>query len=274
MLSKLIISTFLCLATFLAGSQVLAEDRFILIASTTSTQDSGLFKFILPIFKTKTGIEVRVIAQGSGQALASGRRGDVDVVLVHDKDAELQFIADGFGIDRREVMYNDFVLIGPKSDNAKVGSAKDAVAAFKTIAQNRASFVSRGDNSGTHTAEIKLWKLANVAPSEGKGSWYRETGSGMGPTLNTASAMNAYAFTDRGTWLSFKNRGDLRILVEGDSVLVNQYGVMLVNPLMHPHVKKALGQAFIDWITSVEGQSAIASFKVDGQSLFFPNYKK
>ena len=253
--------------------QARAEDKFIVVASTTSTQDSGLFGHILPLFKAKTGIEVRVVAQGTGQALATAKKGDADVVFVHDKVAEAKFVEEGIGIDRREVMYNDFVVVGPKSDAAKV-AGKDVIAALKKIEASKSPFASRGDKSGTHAAELRYWKAAEVDPQTGKGGWYRETGSGMGPTLNTASAMNAYAFTDRGTWLSFKNRGELTILVEGDTRLFNQYGVMLVNPAKHAHVKKDLGMQFIEWITSPEGQSAIAAYRIEGQQLFFPNFRK
>jgi len=252
---------------------VAAQDKFIVVASTTSTQDSGLFGHILPLFKAKTGIDVRVVAQGTGQALATAKKGDADVVFVHDKVAEAKFVEEGFGIDRREVMYNDFVIVGPKADPAKT-AGKDAIGALKKIEAAKQPFASRGDKSGTHAAELRYWKAAEIDPQSGKGSWYRETGSGMGPTLNTASAMNAYAFTDRGTWLSFKNRGDLTVLVEGDTRLFNQYGVMLVNPAKHAHVKKEMGMQFIDWITSAEGQAAIASFKIDGQQLFFANARK
>ena len=248
-----------------------AQDKFIVVASTTSTQDSGLFGHILPLFKAKTGVEVRVVAQGTGQALATARKGDADVVFVHDKVAELKFIEEGFGIDRREVMYNDFVIVGPKSDPAKT-AGNDVIAALKKIEAAKTPFASRGDKSGTHAAELRYWKAADVNPQTGKGTWYRETGSGMGPTLNTASAMNAYAFTDRGTWLSFKNRGELTIAVEGDTNLFNQYGVILVNPARHAHVKKDMGLQFIDWITSAEGQAAITAYKIEGQQLFFPNY--
>ncbi len=253
------------------ATAALAEDKFIVVASTTSTQDSGLFGHILPIFKAKTGIDVRVVAQGTGQALATAKKGDADVVFVHDKVAEAKFVDEGFGVDRREVMYNDFVIVGPKADPAKA-AGKDAIGALKKIEAAKSPFASRGDKSGTHAAELRYWKAADIDPQTGKGTWYRETGSGMGPTLNTASAMNAYAFTDRGTWLSFKNRGDLTVLVEGDTKLFNQYGVMLVNPAKHAHVKKDLGQQFIDWITSPEGQAAIAAYKIEGQQLFFPNY--
>jgi len=261
-------------AVLLSGAlanSALAEDKFIVVASTTSTQDSGLFGHILPLFKAKTGIEVRVVAQGTGQALATAKKGDADVVFVHDKVAEAKFVEEGFGVDRREVMYNDFVIVGPKADPAKA-AGKDAIGALKKVEATKSPFASRGDKSGTHAAELRYWKAADIDPQTGKGTWYRETGSGMGPTLNTASAMNAYAFTDRGTWLSFKNRGDLTVLVEGDTKLFNQYGVMLVNPAKHAHVKKDLGQQFIDWITSPEGQAAIAAYKIEGQQLFFPNY--
>lgn len=248
-----------------------AQEEFIVVASTTSTQDSGLFTHVLPIFKAKTGIEVRVVAQGTGQALATAKKGDADVVFVHDKVAEAKFVDEGFGIDRREVMYNDFVVVGPKSDPAKA-AGKDVIAALKKIEAAKSPFASRGDKSGTHAAELRYWKAADIDPQTGKGSWYRETGSGMGPTLNTASAMNAYAFTDRGTWLSFKNRGELGIVVEGDTRLFNQYGVMLVNPAKHAHVKKELGMQLIEWLTSPEGQAAIAAYRIEGQQLFFPNY--
>lgn len=254
-----------------AGTAAQAQDPFIILQSTTSTENSGLFKHILPIFKAKTGIDVRVVAVGTGQALKNGEKGDGDVVLVHAKAAEEKFIADGFGVKRIEVMYNDYVIVGPDSDPAKVAGSKDAVAAMKKIADAKAPFASRGDDSGTHKAELDLWKPAGVDVKAASGDWYRSTGSGMGPTLNTASGMNAYALTDRGTWISFKNRGSLRIVVEGDTKLFNQYGVMLVNPAKHPHVKAKEGQAFIDWLTGAEGQNAIRSFKIDGEQLFFPN---
>ena len=251
-----------------------AQDKSIVVASTTSTEQSGLFKHVLPLFERKTGIKVRVVAQGTGQALDMGKRGDADVVFVHDRDAELKFVADGFGVDRREVMCNDFVVVGPAADPANVKGSKDTVDALKKIAAAKAPFASRGDKSGTHAAELRFWKAAGIDLAAGKGSWYRETGSGMGPTLNTAAAMNAYALTDRGTWLSFKNRQSLVIAVEGDRKLLNQYGVMLVNPAKHKHVKAALGMAFVDWITSPEGQAAIAGYKIGGEQLFFPNFKK
>jgi tungstate transport system substrate-binding protein len=261
-------------ALWLAVTPAIAQDKFIVVSSTTSTQDSGLFGYILPIFKQKTGIEVRVVAQGTGQALDTGRRGDADVVFVHDKAAEEKFMAEGAGVDRREVMYNDFVLIGPKSDPAKIAGTKDIVAALKKIAETKQPFTSRADKSGTHAAELRLWKIAGIDIGTAKGPWYRETGQGMGPTLNIASAMNAYLLADRGTWISFKNRGELTIAVEGDARLFNQYGIMLVNPAKHPHVKKELGMAFIDWVTSPEGQNVIAGYKIGGQQLFFPNYRK
>ena len=251
-----------------------AQDRFITVASTTSTEQSGLFKHILPEFAKKTGVQVRVVALGTGQALDVGRRGDADVVFVHDKPAEEKFVAEGSGVERKEVMYNDFILIGPKSDPAKVAGGKDITAALAKIQAAQAAFVSRGDKSGTHAAELRYWKDAGVDLAAAKGAWYRETGSGMGPALNTAASMNAYILTDRGTWLAFKNRGDLAILVEGDPRLFNQYGVILVNPAKHPHVKKAEGQAFVDWLVSPEGQHSIASYKIDGEQLFFPNAKR
>jgi len=250
-----------------------AEDRSIVVASTTSTQDSGLFGYLLPIFKAKTNIEVKVIAQGTGQALDTARRGDADVVFVHAKAQEEKFLAEGFGVKRFDVMYNDFVLIGPKSDPAGV-KGKDIETALKTIQAKHAPFVSRGDNSGTHLAELSLWKQVGIDLAAAKGPWYREIGQGMGAALNTASAMNGYVLSDRGTWISFKNRGDLEISVEGDKRLFNQYGVMLVNPAKYPTVRKELGQTFIDWLISAEGQAAIAGYKIDGQQLFFPNAAK
>jgi len=250
-----------------------AQTRFITVASTTSTEQSGLFKHLLPMFEQKTGIQVRVVALGTGQALDMGKRGDADVVFVHAKALEEKFVAEGFGVKRFEVMYNDFVLVGPRSDPAKVGGSKDIVAALQRIKAAQASFASRGDKSGTHFAELQLWKMAGIDIDKAKGPWYRDTGSGMGPTLNTAAGMNAYALADRGTWLSFKNRGELVISVEGDQRLFNQYGVILVNSAKHPHVKKDMGQAFVDWIVSPEGQAAIAAYKIGGEQLFFPNAK-
>ncbi len=248
-----------------------AGTRFITVASTTSTVDSGLFNHILPIFKAKTGIDVRVISQGTGQALDTGRRGDADVVFVHARAAEEKFVADGHGGPRRPVMYNDFVLIGPKSDPAGIKGSTDIVAALRAIQTKAAPFVSRGDRSGTHQAELTLWRDAGIDLAATRGSWYREIGQGMGAALNTAGSMNGYVLADRGTWLSFRNRGDLDILVEGDKRLFNQYGIMLVSPQRHAHVKQADAQAFIDWVVSPEGQKAIADYKVGGQQLFFPN---
>ncbi|GAA4247300.1 sulfate transporter [Azospirillum formosense] len=247
-----------------------AADRFITVASTTSTEDSGLFKSILPKFTGKTGIEVRVVAKGTGQAIDIAKRGDADVLFVHHKASEDKFVAEGFSTERKPVMYNDFVIVGPKADPAKVGGSKDVSAALKGIAAAKAPFVSRGDDSGTHKAEQALWKTAGVDPAAGDG-WYRAIGQGMGATLNTAAALNGYAMTDRATWLSFKNRGDLDVLVEGDKRLFNQYGVMLVNPAKFSHVKAADGQAFVDWLVSAEGQQAIADYTINGNSLFFPN---
>jgi tungstate transport system substrate-binding protein len=247
-----------------------AEERSITVASTTSTEQSGLFKHLLPAFTKKTGIEVKVVAVGTGQALDIGRRGDADVVFVHDKAAEEKFVAEGFATKRQDVMYNDFVLVGPKSDPAHT-KGKDILAGLRMVAEAKAPFISRGDKSGTHAAELRYWKDAGIDLNASKGEWYMEIGQGMGPALNTASAQNAYVLSDRGTWLSFKNRGDLAILVEGDQRLFNQYGVMLVNPAKHPHVKAAEGQAFIDWLVSPEGQKTIAVYKIDGEQLFFPN---
>ena len=248
-----------------------AQEKSIVVASTTSTEDSGLFGHILPIFRQATGIDVKVIAQGTGQALDTARRGDADVAFVHARAAEEKFVQEGAGVKRFPVMYNDFVLIGPKSDPAGIKGSKDIVAALKAVQAKGVPFVSRGDRSGTHQAELALWKLAGIDIAAQKGPWYRDVGQGMGAALNTASAMNAYVLSDRGTWISFKNRGDLAIAVEGDAKLFNQYGVILVNPDKHPHVKAALGQAFIDWLISRPGQKAIADYKIDGQQLFFPN---
>jgi tungstate transport system substrate-binding protein len=261
------------LALLLGAGPAFAQDKSITVASTTSTQDSGLFGHILPLFKAKTGIDVKVVAQGTGQALDTGRRGDADVVFVHAKPQEEKLVADGAGVKRYPVMYNDFVLIGPKSDPAGVKGTKDIVAALTRIKARSAPFVSRGDRSGTHAAELNLWKIAGIDIAQDKGPWYRDIGQGMGAALNTASGANAYVLADRGTWISFKNRGELDILVEGDQRLFNQYGVILVNPAKHPHVKKEFGQAFIDWLVSPEGQQAIADYKIGGQQLFFPNAK-
>ena len=251
----------------------IAQQKFITVASTTSTEQSGLFKHLQPLFMQKTGIEVRVVAVGTGQALDIGRRGDADVVFVHARALEEKFVAEGHGVRRFEVMYNDFVLVGPKSDPAKVQGGKDALEAFRKIRAAQAPFVSRGDRSGTHAAELDLWKSAGVDIAKEKGPWYRDTGQGMGPALNTAAGMNAYVLADRGTWLSFKNRAELTILVEGDQRLFNQYGIMLVNPQKHASVKHDLGQAFIDWVISPEGQKAIADYKIGGEQLFFPDAK-
>jgi tungstate transport system substrate-binding protein len=254
-----------------ALAPVLAQDKSIVVASTTSTQDSGLFGHILPKFKAKTGIDVKVVAQGTGQALDTGKRGDADVLFVHAKAQEEKFVAEGYGVKRFDVMYNDFVLIGPKSDPAKIKGGNDVVAALKAIYAKGAPFVSRGDKSGTHSAELRLWKKAGLDPAGTKPAWYREIGQGMGAALNTAGGMGAYVLSDRGTWLAFKNKGDLDIVVEGDKALFNQYGIMLVNPAKHAHVKKELGQTFIDWIVSKEGQAAIKSHTINGKQLFFPN---
>lgn len=256
------------LAAALLASQDLQAQPFITVASTTSTEQSGLFKELLPAFQRDSGIEARVVAVGTGQALDLGRRGDADVVFVHDQPAEERFVAEGFGVKRLPVMYNDFVVVGPKDDPAGV-KGRDVVAALKKIADTRSTFTSRGDNSGTHAAELRYWKAAGV--EKPAGAWYRETGSGMGPTLNTAAGMNAYALADRGTWLNFRNRGELMVLVEGDRRLFNQYGVILVNPARHAHVKKGPGQKFIDWIVSSKGQAAIAAYRIGGEPVFFPN---
>ena len=259
-------------AAVLSGGPVLAQYKSIVVSSTTSTQDSGLFGHILPLFKQKTGIDVKVIAQGTGQALDTGRRGDADVVFVHAKSAEEKFLAEGQGVKRYPVMYNDFVLIGPKSDPAGVKGMKDITKALQMIKDKQAPFISRGDRSGTHLAELALWnKNAGTDIEKDKGPWYKSIGQGMGAALNTASASNAYVLSDRGTWISFKNKGDLAIAVEGDKLLFNQYGVMLVNPEKHPNVKKDLGQQFIDWLVSPEGQKAIANYKINGEQLFYPN---
>lgn len=267
---RFILAAAVSLTTAFGGS-ALAQEKSIVVSSTTSTQDSGLFGHILPLFKAKTGIEVKVISQGTGQALDTGRRGDADVVFVHAKAQEEKFVADGFGVKRFDVMYNDFVLIGPKSDPAGIKGSKDIVAALKTIQNKDAPFVSRGDKSGTHSAELNLWKIAGIDIAKDKGPWYREIGQGMGAALNAASAMGGYVLSDRGTWISFKNRGDLDIAVQGDNRLFNQYGIILVNSAKHPHVKKELGQAFVDWVISPEGQKAISDYKINGQQLFFPN---
>ena len=248
-----------------------AADDFIIVQSTTSTQNSGLFEHILPLFTEKTGIEVRVVAVGTGQALKNAEKGDGDVVLVHSQLDEEKFVAEGWGVKRYPVMYNDFIIVGPAADPARIAGMKQAPDALKKIATAQSLFASRADDSGTHKAELKLWQQAGVNPKASSGSWYLETGSGMGATLNTAVGKQAYALTDRGTWLAFANKDDFRVLVEGDDKLFNQYGVILVNPAKHPNVKAKEGQAFIDWLTGPEGQAAIADYKIDGQQLFFPN---
>jgi tungstate transport system substrate-binding protein len=268
-LMRVFMAALLCLSFSAAGQQ-----RFITVSSTTSTEQSGLFKHLLPVFEKKTGIKVRVVAVGTGQALDIGRRGDADVVFVHARPLEEQFLAEGHGVQRFDVMYNDFVLVGPKADPARVAGTKDIVAALRKIRAAQAPFVSRGDKSGTHFAELELWQAAGIDIASDKGSWYRDTGQGMGPALNSAAAMNAYILSDRGTWLSFRNRADLGIVVEGDKRLLNQYGVMLVNPQKHPNVKKEWGQAFVDWVISPEGQKTIADYKIGGEQLFFPNANK
>lgn len=252
----------------------MAQERNITVASTTSTEQSGLFGHILPIFTRETGIAVRVVALGTGQALDVGRRGDADVVFVHDRAAEERFVAEGFGGPRRHVMFNDFVITGPAADPARIAGLGDSAEALRRIAAARAPFISRGDRSGTHAAELRLWRLAGIDPESGRGQWYREVGQGMGPALNTAAAQGAYILADRGTWLSFRNRQDQRILIEGDTRLFNQYGVMLVNAQRHPHVKAADGQRFIDWLLAPAGQAAIAAYRINGEQLFFPNADK
>jgi tungstate transport system substrate-binding protein len=248
-----------------------AQAQSIVVASTTSTEQSGLFTYLLPEFKKASGIDVKVVALGTGQAIDMGRRGDADVLFVHDKVAEEKVVAEGFAVKRVEVMYNDFVLIGPKADPAKT-KGNDIVEALKKLAQGNNEFVSRGDKSGTHAAELRFWKTAGM--DDKKGTGYKECGCGMGPALNIASSTGAYVLADRGTWLNFKNRGDLAVLVEGDKRLFNQYGVMLVNPAKHPHVKAADGQKFVDWLTTKPGQDVIASYKIGGEQLFFPNAAK
>lgn len=258
-------------AVLLWSTIAFAQDRTITVASTTSTEQSGLFGHLLPLFSKAEGISVKVVAVGTGQALDIGRRGDADVVFVHDRPAEDKFMSEGQGVKRFDVMYNDFVIVGPRSDPARISGSKDVVEALRKIATAKAPFISRGDKSGTHAAELRLWKEAGVDLNAGKDNWYREIGQGMGPALNMASSSNAYLLSDRGTWLSFKNRGELAILTEGDKRLFNQYGVMLVNPAKHPNVKAKDGQAFIDWLVSRKGQEAIAGYKVGGEQLFFPN---
>ncbi len=255
------------LPTAVAGDDPVA----ITIASTTSTENSGLLDAILPRFTARTGFGARVVAVGTGQAIRLARRGDADVLFVHDRASEERFVSDGFGVERYDVMYNDYVVVGPASDPARIRGLSSVEEALRTIAATRSPFVSRGDDSGTHKAELRLWKAAGVNPKPASGSWYRETGQGQGATLNVASGMGAYMFVDRGTWISFKNRGDLELLVEGDPMLFNQYGVVLVNPEKHPHVQAEAGQAFVDWVLSPEGQDAIGAFRVEGQALFVPN---
>ena len=260
-----------CLLLFVLALPAWAQTRYITVASTTSTEQSGLFKHLLPIFEKKTGVRVRVVAVGTGQALDIGRRGDADVVLVHAKALEEKFVTEGYGVKRHEVMYNDFIVIGPRADPAGIRGMKDSAGAFRKISEARAPFVSRGDKSGTHFAELEIWKSAGIDIGAARGPWYRETGQGMGPALNTAAAMDAYVLADRGTWGTFRNPGTLGILVEGDRRLFNQYGVMLVNPGKHLGVKRELGQAFIDWLISSEGQDAIGAYRPNGEQLFFPN---
>lgn len=268
MIRRLLLATGALLLT-----PALSQPNYITVASTTSTEQSGLFRHLLPIFEKKTGIQVRVVALGTGQALDMGKRGDADVVFVHAKPLEEKFVADGFGVKRFEVMYNDFVLIGPKADPAKIAGRMDILDALRKIRAAQAPFVSRGDRSGTHFAELRLWKDAGIDIEKAKGPWYRDTGQGMGPALNTAAGMDAHILADRATWLSFRNRADLAVLVEGDARLFNQYGVILVSPARHPSVKKDAGQAFVDWVVSPEGQSAIAAYRIGGEQLFFPNAK-
>jgi len=259
------------LAGALVAGAALAQDRSIIVQSTTSTANSGLYDYILPMFTDKTGITVNVVAVGTGQAIKNARNGDGDVLFVHAKPAEEKFVEEGYGVERFDVMYNDFIIVGPPSDPAGIKGMTDASAALTKIAEAKAPFASRADNSGTHKKEMQLWKDAGIDPTRASGEWYRETGSGMGATLNTAVGMDAYTMTDRGTWISFRNKGDYEILVEGDPELFNQYGIILVNPEKYPNVKAAEGQQFIDWILSDQGQAAIASYKLDGQQLFFPN---
>ena len=254
-----------------AGFSASAQQEFITVASTTSTEESGLFGYLLPAFTKASDIQVRVVAVGTGQALKIGEHGDCDVVFVHDRPAELAFVARGFGIDRHEVMHNDFILVGPRSDAAGIDGMKDIVEALRKIASARAPFVARGDDSGTSKAELRFWTEAGISPKAAEGGWYRDTGSGMGPTLNTAAAMDGYTLSDRSTWLNFKNRQNLTILVEGDRRVFNQYGAMLVNPQTHPHVKQELGRRFIAWLISPEGQQVITHYKIKGEPLFVPD---
>jgi tungstate transport system substrate-binding protein len=271
MLNRRIFILATALATAIVSAPALTQDNSIVVASTTSTRDSGLFEYLLPLFTKKTGITVKVVAQGTGQALDTGRRGDCDVVFVHAKAAEEKFLSEGQGVKRYPVMYNDFVLIGPKSDPAGIKGMKDVAKAFQIIKDKKAAFISRGDRSGTNMAELRLWKDAGIAVNKDKDPWYKAIGQGMGAALNTAQASNAYVLSDRGTWIHFKNKGDLQILVEGDKRMFNQYGVMLVNPAKHPNVKTELGQAFIDFLVSPEGQKDIANYKINGEQLFYPD---
>ena len=271
MLNRRILIAAAALGAVIMAAPASAQDKSIVVASTTSTQDSGLFEYLLPLYKQKTGVTVKVVSQGTGQALDTGRRGDADVVFVHAKSAEEKFLAEGQGVKRFPVMYNDFVLIGPKSDPAGIKGMKDVGQAFKTIMAKQAAFISRGDRSGTHIAELKLWKDSGIDIDKDKGAWYKSIGQGMGAALNTAGASNGYVLSDRGTWIHFKNKGDLAILVEGDKRMFNQYGVMLVNPAKHPNVKKELGQQFIDYLISPQGQKNIANYKINGEQLFYPN---
>ena len=273
MITRRLFCSALAAIGILAAATSQAQERFITVASTTSTEQSGLFGYLLPAFEKASGIKVRVVALGTGQALDMARRGDADVVFVHDKAAEEKFISEGFGVKRQEVMYNDFVVVGPKADPAKA-TGKDILEGLRRIEASKAPFVSRGDKSGTHAAELRYWKAAGVDLDKAKGPSYRDTGSGMGPALNTAASMNAYILADRGTWLSFKNRGDLGIIVEGDTRLFNQYGVILVSPAKHPHVKQADSQKFIDWVVSDAGQKAIAEYRIGSEQLFFPNAQR
>ncbi len=270
------LSTYLTVVMLMAvlALPAVAAEPFITVASTTSTENSGLFGYILPQFQQATGIAVRVVAVGTGQAIKNAERGDADVLFVHHQPSEAQFVAQGFGVERRDVMYNDFVLVGPQTDPARVQGMTDVVAALAQIAATPAPFVSRGDDSGTHKLELSLWEAAGIDVKKASGSWYREVGAGMGATLNTASGLDGYAISDRGTWISFQNKRKLAILVAGDARLFNQYGVILVSPAKHAHVKAQDGQTFIDWLTSTQGQQAIADFRIEGQQLFFPNAHK
>ena len=267
---RTLLACLLAALSLFATGLTLASERFLTVASTTSTENSGLFDAILPVFERESGIAVRVVAVGTGQAIRMAERGDADILFVHHRPSEERFVADGFGVERHEVMHNDFVLVGPQNDPAGVRRASDVVGALARIAARQAPFASRGDDSGTNKREMTLWRAAGIDARAASGGWYRETGSGMGTTLNIASGMGAYTLTDRGTWLSFNNKGDLRILLEGDRRLYNPYGVILVNPGRHPHVKAAEGQAFIDWLLSTAGQGAIAAYRIDGQAVFVP----